>query len=332
MDSTGHYLLERNPKRSWSRAANNAAPITPLLQFKKKYEVLKQNAFVPSLSKKRAQLTTSVRIGNVVYPVQAELYAAVVHYLNLNPPFTAANLKTAISVARQQLQIAPSIDVQMSRLPKMLDNHPRRTYLAGGGYWQQQLVPSEYPINFKLELVNLAGLFVNFNAAFSNQGPVAVYRISFIADDGVTYLNTTFDLFKNISGRQIISNSDWDHYLKTNVIGYKKSLIIVKPYTLDIYGGVYPAKIGFIMSHDPTRIQETNETSPTHQLYVIVMQGLFDMYKMPYPPHLDVGFQYLSDNWVVKKHEINTFLKTYNFNQNVNYKLLKGQQPAPQLA
>ena len=316
MDSTGHYLLEKNPKRSWSRAANNAAPITPLLQFKKKYEVLKQNALVPSLSKKRAQLTTSVRIGNVVYPVQAELYAAVVHYLNLNPPFTAANLKTAISVARQQLQIAPSIDVQMSRLPKMLDNHPRRTYLAGGGYWKQQLVPSEYPIN----------------AAFSNQGPVAVYRISYIADDGVTYLSTTFDLFKNTSGRQIISNSDWDHYLKTNVIRYNKSLIIVKPYTLDIYGGVYPAKIGFIMSHDPNRIQETNEISPTHQLYVIVMQGLFDMYKIPYPPHLEVGFQYLSDNWVVKKHEINTFLKTYNFNQNVNYKLLKGQQPAPQLA
>jgi hypothetical protein len=340
MDSNGHYLLNLNPPALWSRSLTPRVLLTPDQQVKKKFEVLTQNrgdtGAVTTFGKKSTvDLTTSVRIGNVVYPVQADLYAAVLNYLKLNPPTTLASLKTAISTAQQQLSIPPRFEVLMSRIPKVLNTHPIPTYRSGGIILSQNLVPVDYPINFRLTVVNvnsfitvirnyLKGLLARFEAVFINQSPILLYSISFIADDGTTYLSSLSDLYKNKSGRQIISNADWYKYSTQNIETYSDSLVIIKPINLDIYGGIYAARMGFILSD--------NTIGENANLYLVIVQGPFETYKVPYTDTIDVGFQFVSADWVAKKDEINLFLENYNFHNNVNFKLLEGQNVFPQLA
>jgi hypothetical protein len=148
---------------------------------------------------------------------------------------------------------------------------------------------------------------------------VGVYNVSYIADDGVTWLSSESELFEQLSGRQIISHADWKRYLLTKTTIYSSSLIIIKPSSIDIYGGVYPTKLGFIFSIN-------------NKIHLAVMQGQLQPYAVPYPPTLDIGFVYLADDWVSKKKVINNFLRNYNFDNHVNYKLLQGQGVVPQLA
>jgi hypothetical protein len=325
MNSNGHYILSLNPKRGWARATGSTFLVTPLLQEKKKYEVLKQNNHVPPLSiKKPVSLTSSVRVGNTVYPIQSELYATVLSLLN--EPVTIASLKKAISTAQAQLGVAPRYDVQMKKLPRVLNLNPRRTYLAGGSNWLKQVVPPTYPINFKLEktefLLNfpiIQDLMQTFVSSFENQTFVGIYRINYVADDGVTFLHSEYELFRQLSGRQIISIADWNNFVTTNNAIYTNSLIIIRPSSLDIYGGVYPIKIGFIFSFN-------------NSMFVAVLQGLLEPYKFPYPDSLDVAFQFLATDWAERKKQINQFLRSTNFNNNVNYKLLRGPNAFPQLA
>jgi hypothetical protein len=82
--------------------------------------------------------------------------------------------------------------------------------------------------------------------------------------------------------------------------------------------------MGFILSD--------NTIGENANLYLVIVQGPFETYKVPYTDTIDVGFQFVSADWVAKKDEINLFLENYNFHNNVNFKLLEGQNVFPQLA
>lgn len=300
---------------------------------------------------------TNIRIGDVVYYIQPDIYDILIH----NPlPTTLYQLQQEIARIRSTYHI-PNKNTILQDVP--LSQYKKRyVYNENNKNWiyeqdKDLALTRNYSIAYSvLNLVNNIDVNVfNFMPFLGKFGlrrfqPQNAQFITVVQNGGCSFTNKIKDLFPKGTasywGSTILPRVSLERYYKYGSTIFYPELVIVQPQSLDVYGGVNSIKFGMLIGlNDPSIEYIKSFLTPnilllfnqllsnlipnfhrTSELIFIPIQNEVELIQnVNYKPNTGITFPVTSGGIITKTSiiEFNQNAKKYYKTTNPNYKLLR---------